>query len=67
MDQVLKVKISFLETERLDEEFFLTALAGEHELTFAADMEEVPPDVEILSVFIHSKVTPEFLEAHPGL
>jgi D-lactate dehydrogenase len=61
------VKICFLETESLDEEYFRTELGAEYELQFVGGLDEAPADAEILSVFIHSTVTAGFLAAHPKL
>ena len=61
------MKICFVETESLEEEFFRTELDGEHELAFVGGLDETPADIECLSVFVHSKVTPEYLAAHPAL
>jgi D-lactate dehydrogenase len=61
-----RVKICFVETESLEEEFFRSELGG-HALEFVGDLEEAPADIEVLSVFIRSKVTPAFLAAHPAL
>jgi D-lactate dehydrogenase len=67
LGKISRVKTCFVETESLEEEFFRAELSGEHELIFVGALEEAPADVEILSVFVHSTVTPEFLEAHPAL
>jgi len=61
------VKIYFVETESQEQEFFKAELADGHELNFVDALDEVPPDAESLSIFIYSKVTPEFLAAHPAL
>ena len=58
--------ISFVETEKTEKPFFTEALP-EHEVRFASSLEEVEPDVEALSTFIYSKVTAEFLDAHPNI
>jgi D-lactate dehydrogenase len=60
------VVIYFLETETTDQEFFSEQLA-EYETRFVSQLEDVGEDVEVLSVFINTKVTPEFLAAHPKL
>ncbi len=67
LGNIPRVKICFVETESLEQEFFRAELGGEHELTFVDDLAEAPADAEILSVFIHSQVTGEFLSAHPAL
>lgn len=51
----------------MEEEFFRKELGDGHVLEFVTELDETPGDVEILSVFIHSQVSPEFLQAHPGL
>jgi D-lactate dehydrogenase len=61
------VKICFLETESLDEEFFRAELGAQHQIEFLGGLDEVPADIEILSVFTHTTVSPEFLAAHPML
>ena len=61
------MKICFVETESEEEEFFRAQLGAEHELVFAGGLDEAPADAGILSVFIHSAVTPEFFKDHPGL
>ena len=58
--------IYFLETEATEQEYFSQELAA-HDLRFVSTLEEVGDDVEILSIFIYSLVTPEFLTAHPRL
>jgi D-lactate dehydrogenase len=66
-DEIPRVKICFLETESLEEEYFRAELGAQHELEFLYALDEVPPDAEMLSVFTHSTVSPEFLAAHPKL
>ncbi len=58
--------ICFLETEPSEESFFAENLKG-HDVRFAASLDEVEPDVEAISPFIYSRITPEFLETHPNL
>ncbi len=58
--------IYFLETEDTEQEFYSHHLA-DHEVRFVPDLEDVGEDVEILSIFINSKLTPEFFSAHPRL
>ena len=67
MGNIPRVKICFVETESLEQEFFRAQLGGGHELQFVDSLEEAPADVAILSVFIHSQVSPEFIAAHPDL
>jgi D-lactate dehydrogenase len=61
------VKICFVETESEEEEFFRAELGAEHEVVFVGGIDETPADAGILSVFIRSPVTAEFLRAHPAL
>lgn len=58
------MKISFVETERSEEDFFAGELP-EHDLEFADGSGEVSEDAEIVSVFIYSKIDTAFLDAHP--
>jgi D-lactate dehydrogenase len=67
LGNIPRVKICFVETESLVEEFFRAELGCAHELAFVDSLEEAPADIEVLSVFIHSQVTPEFLAAQPRL
>lgn len=60
------VKICFTEIERPEEEYFAANLSA-HEVSFAVQLDEVPEDTEAISVFINSKIDPEFLVAHPKL
>lgn len=60
------MKISFVETALPEREFFRTELAA-HELYFCDNLEEVPVHAEVLSIFIDSKVGPQFLNQHPAL
>jgi D-lactate dehydrogenase len=61
------VKICFVETESLEEEYFRAELGDAHELQFVGGLDEAPADIEVLSVFVHSTVARDFLEAHPAL
>ena len=56
--------IYFTETEPDEEEFFANTLS-EHEVHFVSALTDVGEDAEIVSVFIYSKITGEFLDAHP--
>jgi D-lactate dehydrogenase len=58
--------IYFVETEDSDDRFFVEKLTG-HDLRFASALSEVEADAEILSVYIHFRITTEFLDAHPAL
>src|SRR5436190_13321054 len=58
--------ICFTETEPESEEFFEAKLT-EQRFEFCEDISQVPPDVECLSIFIGSRITPEVLKAHPKL
>jgi D-lactate dehydrogenase len=61
------VKICFVETEGEEREYFRAHLGGDHALEFVDTLDEAQEDVEALSVFVHSKVSPEFMAAHPRL
>jgi len=61
------VKICFVETESLEEEFFRAEIGGDHDLVFVEALADAPADIEILSVFVHSQVTAQFIAAHPAL
>jgi D-lactate dehydrogenase len=61
------VKICFVETESQDEDYFRAELGEEHQLEFVDNLEEASADIGVLSVFIHSNVTREFMAARPGL
>ncbi len=58
--------IYFLETEPAEQKFFAAHLAA-HEIHFVPDASEVGADAEIVSAFIYSGLTPEFITAHPRL
>ena len=58
--------IYFVETESAEQQFFAEHLSA-HDLRFVQELGEVGEDVEVLSVFINSLVTAEFLESHPRL
>jgi D-lactate dehydrogenase len=60
------VIIYFVDTESAEEEFFTERL-GAHDLRFVSQLEEVGEDVEVLSIFINSRITSAFLAAHPHL
>ncbi len=60
------VIIYFLETESAEQEFFARELAA-HDVRFVGEVERVADDAEIISTFIYSAITPEFLAAHPRL
>ncbi len=60
------VIIYFLETEPAEQEFFARELA-EHDVRFVGEASQVGEDAEIVSTFIYSAITPEFLAAHPRL
>ena len=60
------MKTYFVETEPNEEEFFAAALQAD-EPQFVSSMDRVGADAEILSVFINSPVTREFLDCHPHL
>lgn len=58
--------IFFVETERDEEMFFKESLPW-HALHFVSSLDEVDPSAEVVSGFIYSHITAEFLEAHPNL
>lgn len=62
----IPVIIYFLEAEPPEQEYFAERLA-EQTLHFVSRLEDVGADCEILSIFINSIVTPEFLAGHPRL
>jgi D-lactate dehydrogenase len=65
--EVAAVKICFVETESEEEQYFRDELSETHELTFVIAVEDCPADAEAISVFVHSRVSADFLAAHPGL
>jgi D-lactate dehydrogenase len=67
LGKIPRVKICFVETESLEQEYFQSDLGGAHELEFVDTLEEASPEAQILSVFVHSRVTPAFMDAHPAL
>jgi D-lactate dehydrogenase len=60
------VIIYFVETESAEQEYFSENLPG-HDVHFVAQLDEVEADVEVLSIFINSRVTSDFFAAHPRL
>ena len=62
----LGMKIVFVESEEDEQPFFVESLAG-HEVEFVDTTEDVPPDAEIVSVFVNSRIDAAFLRAHPKL
>ncbi len=58
--------IYFVETEPEAQAIYAGGL-GAHDVRFVGTLDEVGDDAEILSPFINSKVTAEFLAAHPRL
>ncbi len=58
--------IYFLETETAEQEFFAERLAA-HDLRFVSQIDEIEDNAEIVSIFINTTITPEFLDAHPRL
>src|SRR5882757_10072242 len=59
-------KICFVELEEEGRLYFEEALAG-YDVVFASRLEDVPADIEVLSVFIGERVDAAFLEQHPNL
>ncbi len=60
------MKISFVETEAGERDFFADALP-KHDLEFVATTDEVSPEAEIVSIFIQSKIDATFLDARSGV
>jgi len=60
------MKVVFVETEFCDRAYFEKALDG-CEVRFADSLSDVDADVDILSIFIGSQITGEFLDCHPCL
>ena len=60
------VILYFIETELPEQELFAQQFPA-HDVRFAATLEDVPADAEIVSGFIYSPITPEFLDTHPAL
>jgi D-lactate dehydrogenase len=60
------VIIYIVETESAEQDYF-SARLREHDLRFVSQLDEVDADAEVLSVFINSRITAKFLEAHPKL
>lgn len=60
------MKITFTEAEESDRRVFAEAF-GDHELSFVHSLVDVLPATEVLSVFISSRISDDFLERHPAL
>jgi D-lactate dehydrogenase len=60
------VIIYFVDTEPAEQEYYREGLAS-HDLRFVERLEEVGEDVEIMSIFINSRVAADFLSGHPRL
>jgi D-lactate dehydrogenase len=60
------VIVYFVETESAEEAFYSERLA-EHDLRFVSQLDDVGEDAEVLSVFINTRITSDFLVAHPKL
>jgi D-lactate dehydrogenase len=58
--------IYFVETESHEQPVFADALKG-HAVRFVSSLRAVGPDAEILSIFLHSRITRAFLDQHPAL
>lgn len=56
----------FTETELPEQEWFAGHFP-EHDVRFVPKLEDVGLDAEVVSGFIYSSITPEFLDAHPDL
>lgn len=59
-------KICFVEVEADERGRFQEALGG-YEVVFVENLGGVPPDTEILSVFISERIGSDFLQGHPAL
>ncbi|PZR75455.1 MAG: hydroxyacid dehydrogenase [Chthoniobacterales bacterium] len=60
------MNICFTETETESQEFLARHLS-DHKLSFVSDLESVPPEVEVLSIFINTRIDRALLAAHPRL
>ena len=60
------MKIGFVETEDDEQPFFAESLAG-HDAVFVDDLDDVPKDAEVVSVFVNAAVGATFLRRHPRL
>ncbi len=60
------MKLCFVETEP-DERVYFEESFTLHEVSFEPDLESVPPEAEVVSVFVNSRVDEAFLRAHPAL
>ena len=60
------MNIYFVDHEPPDQVYFEAQLS-QHQLHFLGSLEEMPADVEIISIFIPSKITAAFLESHRAL
>lgn len=65
-DRDAAVIVYFVETETAEQEYFTEHLPA-HEVRFVSQLEKVGDDAEVLSTFIYSAITEEFLAAHPRL
>ena len=59
-------KICFVEVDAEERGRFKDALTG-HEIIFVEKLSEVPPETEVLSVFIGGRINAEFLQRCPAL
>src|SRR5207248_1804252 len=66
LGKAFTVTIYFVETESAEQEYFSAQLSA-HDVRFVAQLDEVGEDAEVISLFINSRVTSEFLAAHPRL
>ena len=58
------MKIVFVETQD-DEQPFFAASLDSHEVEFVDELDDVPADAEIVSVFVNSRVGADFFRRHP--
>ena len=61
-----QIKIAFLETETSERNIFEESL-GQHALRFEYSLKDVLPEADILSGFLNSTITEEFLASHSAI
>lgn len=60
------MKMYFTETQPSDEGYFRERFAG-HDLEFVPDLSETGPDVEVLCIYLRSRIGADYLDSHPQL
>ena len=60
------MKMYFVDIQPSEEDYFSDKF-GDHDLWFATDLGDVKDDVEVLCIYIRSRIDAPFLEAHPAL